>query len=332
MKLIKKIEITKFRSIYRESIVLSDLTVISGKNNSGKSNILRALNLFFNNKSSFKQDYDHNRDYNKAYTGRVGNKRTIEIKVTFFAQGNGALSKDFCITKKFSEEGPSGYEYSYPDDPKDISDGNLRRQFTRFLNKIEYIYIPAVRDKTFVKELLLLFEKILEDDKGEKFKDIVKSLSTILDGKSKEISNDFEKFINLPTRAELSSNISDILGAVQINVESGIKVQKKGDLSRVNPVFIDLFSSGDGVLMSYIPHFLNHICSKISETYFVWGFEEPENSLEYSKVDSLAKKFTTDFIGHAQILITTHSPAFVSLSEQEKVCLYRVYIDPTDTK
>ena len=46
---IKEVEIENFRSIFKEKIELEfgDLTSIVGPNNSGKSNILRALQLFF---------------------------------------------------------------------------------------------------------------------------------------------------------------------------------------------------------------------------------------------------------------------------------------------
>ena len=47
--MIEKIEIQYFRSIYRTIITgVEDINVITGKNDVGKSNILRALNLFFN--------------------------------------------------------------------------------------------------------------------------------------------------------------------------------------------------------------------------------------------------------------------------------------------
>ena len=58
----------------------------------------------------------------------------------------------------------------------------------------------------------------------------------------------------------------------------------------------------------------------------------PENSLEYSKIQSLAKKFYEDFKDDAQIFITTHSPAFIKLKDKESVKTYRVYIDPRDGK
>jgi AAA15 family ATPase/GTPase len=47
MKLISQIEIDHFRSVRDETITaLGDFTALAGPNNSGKSNILRALNAF----------------------------------------------------------------------------------------------------------------------------------------------------------------------------------------------------------------------------------------------------------------------------------------------
>ena len=64
MKLISQIEIDHFRSLRDEKIAaLADFTAFAGPNNSGKSNILRALNAFFNDQTdagsavNFPQDY-----------------------------------------------------------------------------------------------------------------------------------------------------------------------------------------------------------------------------------------------------------------------------------
>jgi len=49
---ITQIEIQNFKSIYQRLVIpdIGDLLILTGKNNSGKSNILKALDLFFNNK------------------------------------------------------------------------------------------------------------------------------------------------------------------------------------------------------------------------------------------------------------------------------------------
>jgi len=333
MKIIKKIEISKFRSIYSIDIDADEINIFSGRNNQGKSNILKALNLFFNGESSFDQDFDHGKDFNIAYTGRAGGRREIVITLFFSGQGSGALKEDFHIAKKFSQVGVGIPEYhsSSIDIEKEIEkDGNIKRQFTAFLNQLEYFYVPAIRDKNFVQKLLLQFERLLEDTKGKAFQKKIADLSEILEQKSDDINADFQKFIDLPTSASLSTSVKDVLNAVRIFVKSGIKIQKGG--GNILDAKVDLFSSGDGVLMSYIPHFLAHIFSKIPRKKFILGFEEPENSLEYSKIQNLAIKIHSEFSKYAQIFITTHSPAFIKLREKENVNFFRVYINPNDDK
>jgi AAA15 family ATPase/GTPase len=332
MKIIQKIEISKFRSIYRSDIETDELNIFSGKNNQGKSNVLKALNLFFNGESSFNQEFEHARDFNVAYTGQAGGRREIVITLFFSGQGSGALKDDFYIIKKFDQLDVN-VEYHSTNvviEEKIEKDGNIKRQFTAFLHQLEYFYVPAIRDRGFVQRLLLQFERLLEDTKGKVFQKKIIELSDILKEKSDDISSDFQQFINLPTSASLSTSVKDVLNAVRIFVKSGIKISKKG--GSVLDGEVDLFSSGDGILMSYIPHFLTHVFSRVPRKKFILGFEEPENSLEYSKIQNLAVKFHTEFSKYAQIFITTHSPAFIKLREQENVNFFRVYINPDDPK
>ena len=60
--------------------------------------------------------------------------------------------------------------------------------------------------------------------------------------------------------------------------------------------------------------------------YFIWGFEEPENSYEYKNAQLLANKFKNNFTTNAQIFLTTHSFNFLSI-EWEKISTYRVWKD-----
>ncbi len=337
MKFVSRIEIHRFRSISDASLIAEDLTIFSGTNNSGKSNVLRALNLFFNGESSFGNPYNFEKDYNIAYTGQAGGQRIIKITVHFPGQGNGALEKPFSISRTFDTLGNSSYSYHSSDgftqSKLDKDDGNIKRQYTRFLNKFVYFYVPAVRDREFVQSLLLNFEQLIDRDMGGDFDKSIQELSAILSKKSAEISKDFEAFIQLPTEAALSSKKSDILGAVEVNVDSGIDVLRKiRGKTKPERVKVNIFSSGDGILMSYLAYFIAHISKKLQDKKFIWGFEEPENSLEYSKVQKLAEDFSERFVNYAQIFITTHSPAFINLKDKKANAFYRVYIKPGDTK
>lgn len=63
MKLIKKIEINYLRSLYRLEVKdVGDLNVIFGRNDSGKSNLLRGLNLFFNGDTEPTREFDFELD------------------------------------------------------------------------------------------------------------------------------------------------------------------------------------------------------------------------------------------------------------------------------
>lgn len=338
MKIIEKIEIHRFRSISDIEIETDELVVFSGINNSGKSNVLKALNLFFKGESSFGKKYDFENDYNKAFTGQARGKRQIRVTLHFSSQGDAALKYPFSISRTFEmgkQENSSEYHSTNLDIQEKLNkkDGNTQRQFTTFFNKIEYFYIPAVRDRNFVQSLFLHFEKLIEHDSEKEFSEKIHGLSEVLEEKSKNISDDFKKFIGLPTQANLSSKITDILGAVEVNVQSGIKVwRRKKTGKKLEDIFVNLFSSGDGILMAYLAYFLAHICKKIKNKKFIWGFEEPENSLEYSKTQKLAEEFYNNFIDSAQIFLTTHSPAFIKLKDKEKTKFYRVYIKPKDEK
>lgn len=335
--IIKSIEIRKFRSFNAVKIEAADLNIYSGRNNSGKSNILRALNLFFNQKSDYDTPYNHQDDFNKAFGGAAGGRRAIEVTIHFWPSGRGALKDDFYIKRVFLADSSIYEQKIFSENPKtqekiDKNDGNIIRQFTRFLNKLEYIYIPAVRDKTFIKTLLLKFETIIHNDiSGEDFDNKINELSVILSEKSDGISEDFKDFIGIPARASLSSNAQDVLGAVVINVSSGIQIKnkntKKDGGGKIVNLPVNLFSSGDGVVMSYLVFFLAFLTKKSNKKY-IWGFEEPENSLEYSKVQRLAQDFYNNFSHEAQIFITTHSPAFINLKDTSRVNFYRVYIPP----
>ena len=85
--LISQIEVTNFRSIKYAKIDCSAYNLFCGQNDVGKSNILKALNLFFNQETDFKTPFNFSADYNKyalaeAQTSKK-KKQLIRIKITF---------------------------------------------------------------------------------------------------------------------------------------------------------------------------------------------------------------------------------------------------------
>lgn len=158
--MIERIEIQYFRSIYRETITdVGDINVITGKNDAGKSNVLRALNLFFNNCIINEGDFNFSENYNlkrlEEVRDTIKGRQFIQIKITFI-RGNRyerTLPEKFTVTKKWNRED----EFPQITDNIEILLRNSGRSFndrskaslTRYLNNIRYVYIPAIKDKKF---------------------------------------------------------------------------------------------------------------------------------------------------------------------------------------
>ena len=94
---------------------------------------------------------------------------------------------------------------------------------------------------------------------------------------------------------------------------------------------VRLEDRGDGIQVRYIPSILNYIAANASENY-IWGFEEPENSLEYNMARKMAEDFYGIYKANSTIFLTTHSPAFIDLGYKEDGRGYRCYKDLETTE
>jgi len=81
MSIVKRIEIRNFRSIHHLVMEgeLKDINVLVGKNDIGKSNILRALNLFFNGQTDIGKPLDFWEDFNKNIERKSGKGQYIRV-------------------------------------------------------------------------------------------------------------------------------------------------------------------------------------------------------------------------------------------------------------
>ena len=117
MQLISALEIRNFRSIRNISIDgISDFSCFCGQNNAGKSNVLKALNLYFNEETDPGRALNIDDDYNQFE--RVARKKAIiSIAVNFtlptffkFRQElqpvKDLLGDNFKIQKTWSRDAP----------------------------------------------------------------------------------------------------------------------------------------------------------------------------------------------------------------------------------
>lgn len=331
--MIEKIEIQYFRSIYRTVITgVGDINVITGKNDVGKSNVLRALNLFFNNYIINQGDYKFSQNYNlkrleEVRKDTIKGKQFIQIKVTFIRgnQYEKTLPEKFTVTKKWNRED----EFPQISDNVGILLKKNGRSFnarskaslTRFLNNIKYIYIPAIKDKYIFDEMLERLQETVYTRKlsgNALLSDTMNTLYENVGKTTQELSNEFKEATNIESTIATPNNVSELYKTLKI-------------ITKMDTDTIRLEDRGDGIQVRYIPSILNYISKNTSERY-IWGFEEPENSLEFNMARKMAEDFYNVYRKNNLIFLTTHSPAFVDIGYRDFGKGFRCYKDSNMSK
>lgn len=332
MKLINKITIKYFRSIYTATLKnCNNLNIISGKNDVGKSNILKALNLFFNNESDWKKVFNFLNDFSKNRLDQVRKETikgkqfiTIEIEFNCPANYNKSLPHKFSVRKTWSRDGNIPSESNNLDSLKKKkkfpSKLNIaQRSLTTFLNRIHYEYVPAIKDRNYYNYLITHLQATLLDNRiseGSEIKNVAENLAGHIQQQVAQLQSDFLRATKVNTSIKPPEKLEQLFNAFVVSTES-----ISGD--------IPLIFRGDGVQARYLGSVLHYISSKSSK-FFIWGFEEPENSLEYSFIRALADDFHNLYQKEAQIFLTSHSPEFISLSS-EVVSKYRIFQENMNT-
>lgn len=357
MQLIEKIEIKSFRSFGNQKknktqiVNLKDLNIFSGGNDSGKSNILRALNLFFNQKTNLEDFINFNKDFfkpEKQFKKYFIAEEMITIKLFFWNKKNSGfnannaksakLPEHFWVSRKWTKSSTftsynqesgvfnelkkeKGDLWKHCIDDKGNIKSNIRanisKQLTDFLNSIQYHYVPAIKDKTYFAHLY-----------GELQKTLLKEYQSEVN----RTKNNFENALQKSTK-ELMEEFSNVVNNKHYNISAAFELPDLINLFKTLNVQtgnnISLNYRGDGIQAKLIPEILYFIALKEKQfkhtkiikgekvkKYFLWGFEEPENSYEYKNLRLLADRFVEVFAKSAQIFVTTHSKEFLSLQSK----------------
>ena len=308
MKYINRIKIQYFRSIYKLDIkeISPSMTVFTGKNDTGKSNVLRALNLFFNNEVDPNDKLNFDRDFskirNKQITESSKERKLISIEIEFNNPGTySTLEKTFTYRKSWDRYGKL-VENEWK---KGVSDKG-KGAANKFLNSIEYIYIPAIKDKNTFFDLLQRLKSSLPKPKSleiEKFNNEIKTYG-------QELKEDLYKNINLKPSLSLPTSLNELFSSLDFIIDDEV-------------VQTSLSQRGDGVRCRFIPAIINYIAKNDKSKRYIWGLEEPENSLEFAKALELNTTLEKLYSKHAQIFVTSHSPAFVGeIKEDSLKCIH----------
>ena len=306
MELIRKIEIAYFRSIYKET--LSDLkgtNIVFGRNDAGKSNVLRALNLFFNNATNPNQAFRFDRDFCHSRLAEATPERDVRkfvyVKIWFNTPKSwkASLGENFWVKKQWSitRESDPHFESS-------ITEKRLQQYLTRFLNKVRFYYIPAIKDRGIFEYLLGEIYKVIASH--AEFSESLGAFSQALRDRTGELSTNLQNGLGINSVISPPDDLTDLFRSLDFETNS-----EQGDSYSLT------LQRGDGIQVRHIPEILAFLSEKSSEDYHLWGFEEPENSLELASAIEEAETFCKYGSEQSkQIFLTSHSPAFFALDDE----------------
>ena len=156
--MIRKIRITNFRSFEDVTIDVTPLTIFVGCNDVGKSNVLRALDLFFNSDNGYRVNW--RRDFCNFAPDKVHKAKEIKIQITYELP-NTYQQSTVVWTRTWRQDTDRGY---HDEEIKEFGGQELtaKSRARAFLRSIRYDYIPAIKDSEYFAQLLSKIHDMLD--------------------------------------------------------------------------------------------------------------------------------------------------------------------------
>jgi energy-coupling factor transporter ATP-binding protein EcfA2 len=304
---IKRVKVANFRSLVDVDVTLDDYTALVGLNDSGKSNLLRALNLFFNGQTDLGHSLSFASDFSQQ-AKIIGKKaKQIEIEIEFSPPRNYSDSGPVIWRKEFRADSLAPHsDQIYKKDRTEFSRGSRVEYWVRH---IAFEYVPAIRGKHFFDILKRRLYTTLAATVSPKLTGASSSFLSDLRKEVKKIESESQRLLKLKTEFSLPRDLGELFEVLDFDAADA-------------HARTALQYRGDGVQGRHVPLILKFLADQRkvnsskgkppSET--VWGFEEPENNLELAKQIEVAEEFR-DYADSVQILVSTHSPAFYGMAK-----------------
>jgi predicted ATP-dependent endonuclease of OLD family len=324
MKLVS-FTVNNYRSITSANkIEISDITILVGKNNEGKSNLLRAINLSMIALRCY-QDPLHSRRIRSLYEwstdypvslqkSKKGNKKsvfTLEFELTpeevldFKTRYKHTLNGYLPIRIAFGQD--NSPEFKVVKNGKGSVELNKKSRFIckYIAQNIEFNYIPAVRteDDALREIRRQVMRKLSSLEENPKYKEAIELINSL----QKPIMESLEEAIK-KTLSDFIPNVSE----VYINFNNQITLDRYRDVSiRINDgQNTDIQNKGDGIKSLVTLALLNN--SRINPSGMsIVAIEEPEAHLHPEAINRLKESIYT-LSKTNQVIISTHNPLFVN--------------------
>jgi predicted ATP-dependent endonuclease of OLD family len=313
---IKEIRLRNFRSILKSDLALNNINIFVGQNDVGKSNLLKALNLFFNGFTDYSTPFSFTHDFCQYTVVPQKKAPEIIIELVINAPKNYKDSKDIVWRKTWRRHGLIEDEISFYDG----TTFPRKSKLYSWLQNLRYTYVPAVRGTSYFEILLAqLHDTLVETVEGE-IRNAGDQFINKIESNTKDMILEINSRISIESKIRFPSNLQTLFRTLEFSTTQGTSE-------------VSLNNRGDGIKTRHIPVILKFIADQLNvnrvqgspNISMIWGYEEPENNLELKASFNLANDFA-EYSETIQLLVTTHSPSFYALKSKrsDEVNLYKV--------
>lgn len=365
---IKRVEIKNFRTLLDFEIELDEkFQIVAGANNSGKSNLLRALNIFFN--EGFDEDsyYDKSKDLSYHIEKGTGSLSPTTIEVDLFLKDyeikkikdldKYIINSNIIRTKGYYSGELEGWYHSNTSGNfpihKELKNGLNRiekrsHSIGKLFNRIQFMYIPAQYDISN-KINQLVAEEILPTmvdsygntglsnkvkDLKDKIDDVDKLTKEVLKEKNELISQSFRDVIKKFPEIQAGINLEKYALEVSLTGESLSEILSKRIVLNVQDAsHKEVDSKGSGiqklVLITLLEYFSKNMEAKARYTnpFLIWAIDEPETYMQ-PKLQKQISEIFKDISETHQVICTTHSPKMIDIYNPQNVKLFYLETEP----
>lgn len=322
----------------KEFLEVESLTTLVGKNDVGKSNLLKAIKILLEDENITNYDFHKLRDSEPCeisikfeITDTIRND-VLEIIKSFKNIESIKVDSSIILTKKFEKNRGKITTYYFLNEEK-----LNKKDFTKLKEKyfLKPIFIPAVKNvedeikfkkNTIISELLLPIIEEVSDAKSE-----TKTVRNLVEQLKKRIREESKKVID-----EIKEEVKKLWDDIEdINIEvPNLDIKKAFDpeitvRDKYLKEAVKLEYRGNGLQRYFILSMLEVYRKKKVGSGYILLFEEPEIYLHAGAQRRLFG-LLKDFSKRGQVIITTHSSIFVDRSELRNT--YLIYRENGETK
>ncbi len=317
--------VSNYRSITTAyKLDLQNMTILIGKNNEGKSNLIKSLNLAMeiiqstcglcrriipHHLYTWREDFPVNLQNktklkNKSTEFRLDFKLCKEEILDFYEKVGSNINGDLSVYIKIKQD--DSFSITVPKKGKNATALSSKiKEISKFIcDNISFQYIPAIRSESDAYEVISnIIESEFKFTDDEDYKKAQKYIEQYQEQKLKDLSNRIREplAIFMPSIKEVSLSLEE-------RTSRKTFLRNKNFEVRINDgVLTSLSQKGDGVKSLTTMAIL----SKSTAKNRVIIIDEPEAHLHPEAIHYL-KKVLYELSIENQLIISTHSPIFVN--------------------